>query len=88
MIQPFDQEKWAQTYAAYDATGALETFSAVRQWNIRLISSVAPRELSKPLSHPERGTMTFKVLIETMAGHDLNHLRQLDAIASRFASAS
>jgi hypothetical protein len=26
--------------------------------------------------------MTFQVLVETMAGHDLNHLRQLDAIAS------
>ena len=24
--------------------------------------------------------MTFKVLIETMAGHDLNHLQQLEAM--------
>jgi hypothetical protein len=24
--------------------------------------------------------MTFQVLIETMAGHDLNHLRRLDAL--------
>jgi len=24
--------------------------------------------------------MTFQVVIETMAGHDLNHLRQIDAI--------
>jgi hypothetical protein len=26
--------------------------------------------------------MTFKVLVETMAGHDLNHLKQLEAIAA------
>jgi len=31
--------------------------------------------------------MTFKVLIETMAGHDLNHLQQLEAIAARAAPA-
>jgi hypothetical protein len=30
----------------------------------------------------ERGEMTFRVLVETMAGHDLNHLRQLDAIVA------
>jgi hypothetical protein len=42
-------------------------------------------ELSKPLTHPERGTMTFQVLIETMAGHDLNHLGQMEAIAGRSA---
>lgn len=88
VIQPFDQEKWARNYAAYDAPAALKTFSAVRQWNIRLIRGVTPRELSKPVSHPERGEMTFQVLIETMAGHDLNHLGQLDAIAARGASAS
>ena len=88
VIQPFDQDKWARTYAAYDGPAALKTFSAVRRWNIELIRGVTPRELSKPLSHPERGEMTFRVLIETMAGHDLNHLRQLDTIAARFASAS
>jgi hypothetical protein len=29
--------------------------------------------------------MTFQVLVETMAGHDLNHLRQLEAIAANAA---
>lgn len=24
--------------------------------------------------------MTFRVLVETMAGHDLNHLRQIEGI--------
>ncbi len=88
VIQPFDQEKWARTYTAYDAPAALKTFSAVRQWNISLIRGVTPRELSKAVSHPERGEMTFQVLIETIAGHDVNHVRQLDAIAARGASAS
>lgn len=87
VIQPFDQDRWARTYGVYEARAALALFSAVRQWNLTFIGAVPPEALSKPLTHPERGTMTFRVLIETMAGHDLNHLRQLEAIAARLASA-
>jgi uncharacterized damage-inducible protein DinB len=83
VIQPFDQEKWARAYAAYEAPAALAVFSTVRQWNLTLLGVVPPETLSKPLSHPERGTMTFQVLIETMGGHDLNHLQQLEAIVAR-----
>jgi hypothetical protein len=36
-----------------------------------------PNAANKPVLHPERGTMTFQTIIETMAGHDLNHLAQL-----------
>jgi len=31
------------------------------------------------VSHPERGNMIVKTIIETAAGHDINHLRQLEA---------
>jgi hypothetical protein len=27
--------------------------------------------------------MTFKTLVETMGGHDLNHVKQLETIAGR-----
>lgn len=87
VIQPFDQEKWAKPYAAYEARRALEVFSTLREWNRTLLKAVLPGALSKPLAHPERGEMTFKVLIETMAGHDINHLRQIEAIRSRSAVA-
>ncbi len=87
VIQPFDQEKWAAQYGAFDAAGALAVFSAVRNWNLALIRSATPAALQKPLTHPERGDMTFQVLVETMGGHDLNHIRQLEAIAGRSAQA-
>ena len=79
-IQPFDQEKWAATYAAYDASAAFAVFSTVRQWNLALIRSVSPEKQTKTVTHPERGTMTFLNIVETMAGHDLNHLQQMEAI--------
>ena len=83
IIQPFDQGKWGEAYAAYDAPSALAVFSSVRRWNIALIKGTKPEEYAKPVTHPERGTMTFRTIVETMAGHDLNHLLQLEAIAGQ-----
>jgi hypothetical protein len=88
VIQPFDQDRWAGNYAAYDASLAVATFAAVRSWNIVLIRSVRPADLAKPVTHPERGTMTFQTIVETMAGHDRNHIRQIEAIASQSARAT
>jgi len=84
IIQPFDQEKWAAMYSAYEARTALAVFAAVRGWDLNLLGTVAPEMWRKPVTHPERGEMTFKVLVETMAGHDLNHLKQIEGIAERF----
>jgi DinB superfamily len=81
IIQPFDQELWARSYSGDDAQAAMMTFSCVRQWNLMLLRSVPTEALSKQILHPERGELTFRELIETIAGHDLNHLAQLEAIA-------
>jgi hypothetical protein len=83
VVQPFDQDAWAKSYAGIPAQAALEAFAALRAWNLILLGRVAPEAYSKPVSHPERGAMTFATLVETMAGHDTNHLRQLEAIASQ-----
>jgi hypothetical protein len=63
------------------ARAALEVFTAVRKWNLALIAAVPPAGMSKPVTHPERGQMTLRVLIETMAGHDLNHIKQIEGVA-------
>ena len=80
-IQPFDQDKWAVQYHGISSVLALETFSALRKWNLRLIQAVMPAAAGRTVTHPERGAMTFQTLVETMAGHDLNHLAQLRRIA-------
>jgi len=88
VIQPFDQDVWAKNYASYDVGSALAALAAVRAWNLALIRSVKPADLAKQVTHPERGTMTFQTIVETMAGHDRNHLRQLEVIAAQAAAAS
>jgi hypothetical protein len=85
VIQPFDQEKWALPYGTQDADAALATFATVRNWNVALLRSVTPEQMAKPLTHPERGEMAFDTIVATMAGHDLNHLKQLEEIASDVA---
>lgn len=83
VIQPFDQDEWARMYQGYEAPAALAVFSSVRMWNLALIRAVPAAEFSKPVTHPERGQMTFKDVVDTMAGHDINHLRQVESIAAR-----
>jgi uncharacterized damage-inducible protein DinB len=80
VIQPFDQEAWQAPYQSLSAHDALAAFSAARRWNLLFIDAVLPGALPKPVTHPERGQMTFGTIIETMAGHDLNHLAQIQAL--------
>ncbi len=82
-IQPFDQDKWAASYRSIPAPEALQAFSALRKWNLRMIREALPGAAARPMTHPERGTMTFQTVVETMAGHDLNHLGQLRRIAGQ-----
>jgi len=86
VIQPFDQDRWAKSYAAFDAAQALATFTALREWNLTLLRSLTPEQLEKQVSHPERGPMVLRTIVETAAGHDINHLRQLEAAAKHAAA--
>jgi len=83
VIQPFDQEKWAKTYHGISPSEALQAFKAFRDWNLLLLEELPAAAASRRVTHPERGTMTFQTILETMAGHDLNHLGQLRRIAAQ-----
>ena len=87
VIQPFDQEAWAKQYTAYKVDEALAFFSAARQWNLLFLRSLPESAYRKTVSHPERGQGTFQVVLDTMAGHDLNHIGQLESIAGKAAGA-
>jgi uncharacterized damage-inducible protein DinB len=80
-LQPFDQDRWAERYAKYDMASALASFAATRRWNLLLLDGTSEAERTRKVTHPERGTMTFWTIVETMAGHDVNHLRQLERLA-------
>ncbi len=81
-VQPFDQDLWAPLYPAMAGEDALQTLLALRRWNVILLDRIAPADWKRPAIHPERGEVTFRTMVETMAGHDLNHLAQLEEIAA------
>jgi hypothetical protein len=81
-IQPFDQDLWARWYGAAQADLAIASHAALRAWNLNLFRSLGPNELARVTHHPERGDESVDRMIRMLAGHDLNHLGQLEAIAS------
>jgi len=83
VIQPFDQERWAQRYSAYSFEDALRSFETARKWNLDLLSTVTEEDKHRPVTHPERGTMTLWTIVETIGGHDNNHLQQIERLAAR-----
>lgn len=80
-IQPFDQDAWARHYEGYDLPSALAAFRSLREWNLKLVGGLSKAELASEAIHPERGALTFQSVLETMAGHDLNHLAQVQRVA-------
>jgi hypothetical protein len=81
VMQPFDQEAWGKRYATYSLEAALATFATLREWNLALVRSFNAVDLAGPVNHPERGEMTLQTIVETMGGHDRNHLQQVEEIA-------
>lgn len=82
VLQPFDQDKWSAPYKGIAAAEALAAFAALRAWNLTLLRKTLAVAKDRTVTHPERGTMTFQTIVETMAGHDLNHLVQIRKIAA------
>jgi hypothetical protein len=81
-VQAYDQDAWAATfgYARRDSRQSLELFRINRDANIRLVKSV-PRKLWDNYGlHQERGKESVSRIISMVAGHDLNHLKQIERI--------
>ena len=50
-IQPFDQDKWAAEYSGIPAAEALAAFTALRNWNLRMIREALPRAAARTMTH-------------------------------------
>jgi hypothetical protein len=81
-IQAYDQDVWARTfnYSRRDPKDSLERFRILRASNVALLKNVPKNLLGNYGMHAERGKETISHLINMVAGHDLNHLRQVENI--------
>ena len=81
-IQGFDQDAWAArgSYNRVDARRAIERFRVLREGNLALIRSLSPRQMKQYGMHSERGKETISRIVHMFAGHDVNHLGQIERI--------
>jgi hypothetical protein len=87
-IQAFDQDVWATTgkYVERDIQQSLAWFRTLRDMNLTLFASLDATQWQHYGVHAERGVETITDIAAYYAGHDLNHLRQIETILRPVAS--
>jgi uncharacterized damage-inducible protein DinB len=80
VVQPFDQDAWLAREPETDGREALGAWLALRRMNLALFRSFSAEERARTFHHPERGDLTIWDYVETLAGHDVHHLVQLQAL--------
>jgi len=88
-IQPFDQDQWASTfdYRNRDARRSLELFRVLRENNLAMLKEIAPEVWDNYGMHLERGKESIAHLTRMFAGHDTNHILQIEGIVKQLKSA-
>jgi DinB superfamily len=81
-IIAYDQNAWqrALNYNSRELVPTLEAFSAARANNLRLYRSLTEAQWNKYGLHSERGKESVRDTVRLQAGHDRNHLRQIEAL--------
>lgn len=81
-VQGFDQDRWAETgqYKKRDPKKSVDLFRTVREANVAFYKSLTPAQRKLHGIHSERGKETVEETFTLFAGHDLNHLRQIESI--------
>ena len=88
-IQPFDQDAWASAfqYGNRDAKQSLEVFRVLRENNLAMLKALPQESWDNYGMHAERGKETIAHLARMFAGHDTNHVLQVERIAGQLKSA-
>jgi hypothetical protein len=84
-IQAYDQNSWAAVfqYRKRDTKASLALFRTLRENNHAMLKTV-PRELWENHGmHSERGKETLSHVTRMFAGHDTNHVLQVEKIAQQ-----
>ncbi len=82
-IQPFDQDLWMNVEPPTDPATALAAYEALRAMNLAFFRSLSPDQRSKVVMHPERGPLGVWEIASSLAGHELHHMAQIEAVAEQ-----
>jgi uncharacterized damage-inducible protein DinB len=81
-LQPFDQDQWARAfrYEQADPFESLELFAITRAGTLRVLRRIDPALMDNHGIHGERGEESVRHLVSLYAGHDLNHVGQIERL--------
>jgi len=81
-ILGFDQDQWVVTghYDERDPRKSLEQFRVLREVNLALLDSLEPEQWQNFGIHSERGQESIADIVRMFAGHDINHLKQIEKL--------
>jgi len=81
-IVAYDQDRWVASghYDRRDPWKSVEQFRVLREANLALLESLEPAQWQHCGVHSERGPESIELIVRMFAGHDLNHLRQIEQI--------
>ena len=78
--QNFDQNDWMAHESQTSGADALAAFLALARMNLVFFEGLSAADRATRFSHPEYGELTVEWILHQMAGHQINHLRQLEQI--------
>jgi DinB superfamily len=83
-ITGFNQDAWVTSghYEKRDPRKSVEQFRVLREANLALLKSLTPEQWKQYGMHSERGRESIEDLVLRFAGHDLNHVQQIERILS------
>jgi hypothetical protein len=81
-IPAYDQNSWASNlnYEGREPVQSIKDFGVLRDMNLGVLSTLTDEEWDRYGVHEERGKETLRQLVRLYAGHDINHLRQIESI--------
>jgi hypothetical protein len=84
-IAAYDQDSWVTSghYEQRDPFKSVEQFRVAREANLALLKSLTPEQWKHYGMHSERGQETIEHIVRMTAGHDINHLQQIEKILAR-----
>jgi hypothetical protein len=81
-LQAYDQNVWASAfrYETAPPTESVALFEALRRATLRTLRAVDPARRAHAGMHAERGRESIDHIMRMLAGHDLNHLGQIERL--------
>lgn len=81
-LQAFDPDRWAATfdYGTCDVHTSVAIFAVLRMGTVRMLNRLEPALLDHVGTHEEWGPESVRSMVRLEAGHDRNHLAQIERI--------